>query len=183
MHLLNVLPPESLRQHGTPGRGKDLHRDALGLAVDGGRPSRATHAGGWALQQAQATGPLLVTGRPAPQHTQQLWPHRPPQYWVEMDLWFTDTKSTEFRNKDKIIFFTGVGQIHRSGKSKSNFKLIKKQRTPKMHQCPAARSEVTTCCLVAPRHSTFQTLTMQVTSLSRDIEEDVGDLGSHRSQA
>lgn len=50
MHLLNILPPEALRQHGTLGRGKDLHRHILVLAVDGGRPSRATHASSQALQ-------------------------------------------------------------------------------------------------------------------------------------
>lgn len=55
----------------------------------------------------------------------------------------------------------------------------------KVHQRLPARSEVTTRCLVAPRHSTFQTLnTVQVTSLSRDTEEeDIGNPGSHRSQA
>ena len=137
--------------------------------------------GGPAEPPRQWPGPAVSPGNrstaghrmPRSSHMRQLWPHRPPQHWVEMGLWFTHTKSTEFRNKDKRIFFTGVGQIHRSGKSKSTFKLIKKQRMLKMHQHLPARSEVTTRCLVAPRHGTFQTLnTVQVTSLSRDTEEE-----------
>ena len=101
---------------------------------------------------------------------------RATQYWAERDLWYTDPKSTKFRNKDKMKDSSSQERVEHTQAVNQRAilnKLIKEQRTSKMHQHRAARgfpaglwSKVTGCRAVAPGHGAFQTPCRDV--ISRD---------------